>query len=332
MGRMAIIVVLTLLFSLAIVGYNMNRRANAAVDNYVGYYCSTRAHDIASSGVEIYIRKLAENPDLPAGTYVISSIMGGVDTVTLASLPGDSLSMTSVGSYNGFSFSVQNKLYPVVANPPTIYGAATLQATQSSALYLNGNTEISGVDTSPPDWPSPSSPGELAGVSYNILPSTTFPGAPSIVGNPPTEQVPSLPDYASWANQMIRLANNVYNNANFSSANFGTYQNPQITYINGNTQISGTVTGVGILIVNGSLTVTGAVNFYGLVVVADSASVETSTSLKGTVQIYGGIVVAGKNVSYSEKGTVNVYYSSEAIANIRNNMKPLKYLIADWWE
>ncbi len=336
MGRMALIAVLTLVFVLSIVGYNMNRRATDAVDNYVGYYCQTRAHDIASSGVEVYIRKLAENPDLEAGTYTINPIMGGTDQVTLSSLPGDSLNMVSVGNYNSFSFTVKNKLYPVTANPPTVYGAATLQAGNSASIYFNGNTAITGLDTSPPGsgWPAADTSLGVAGIAYNIQPSTTLPGQPTITGDPPTEQVDSMPDYTAWANEMIRLANNVYNNGNFSSVNFGTQQNPQITYVNGNTQIDGgaTVTGVGILIVNGNLTVKGNVNFYGLVVVVDSATVNVSTSLNGTVQVYGGIVIAGQNVSYSEKGTVNVYYSSAAIDNIKTNMKPLKYLIADWWE
>lgn len=333
MGRMAIISVLTLLFALSIIGYNMNRRASDAVNNYIGYYSVTRAHDIASSSVETYIRKLAENPSLPKGTYSINPIMEGSAIVKIDSLPGDTLKLTSIGSYNGFIDTVQNKLYPVLVQPPLIYGATTVDATNSSSIYMNGNAQISGVDTSPPGWAAPSSPGEIAGIAYNITPTFSGKGTSNVTGNPVTEQVLNFPDYTTFASEMIRLANVVYNNGIFAGPyTFGTQTSPQITYFTGNTTIAGNATGAGIMIVNGNLTVSGTVNFDGLMIVADSATVQTSTSLTGTVQVYGGIVVAGKNVSYTEKGTVNVYYSSRAISNIQSNMPPLKYLISDWWE
>jgi len=156
MGRMAIIVVLSLLFTLSIVGYNINRRATSAVDNYVDYYSNTRAHDIASSAAEIYILKLRNNP-LLRGTFTVDPLLGGTATVEIDSIVGaydslagqslDTLLMTSTGIYNGDTDIAMNKLYPVPLTIPPPPGAVSISAGKSATIKIAGNALTSGVDT-----------------------------------------------------------------------------------------------------------------------------------------------------------------------------------------
>ncbi len=331
MGRMAVIAVLTLIFSLSIIGFNLNRRATDAVTNYVGDYDQTCAEDVASSAAEIYILKLKESPSLN-GTFTIDSILGGSATVNIAQVATDTLKMTSVGTFNTFNDTVTNKLYAVPIDIPPVAGGVSMSASKSASLTVSGTATISGVDKNPdgtPVLPADS----VAGIALN---STASSGSISLNNNingrgtvtPDTEVVSNLPDYTSFADEMIRLAT-VYTGQTFSSGTLGTDASPQITYFTGTTKITRPVTGSGILIVNGNLDMSGQFTFHGLVIVYGSGSITVTQT--GTSSIYGGVVLAGSNISYVQKGTSLVQYSSTALKDVRDKTVG-KYLIADWWE
>lgn len=331
MGRMAVIAVLTLVFSLSIIGFNLNRRATDAVKNYVGNYDQTCAEDVATSAAEIYILKLKDNPSM-TGTFAIDSILGGSATVDIAQLATDTLKMTSIGTYNTFSDTVKNKLYAVPVNIPPVFGGVSMSASKSASLTVSGTATISGVDKNP-DGTLASPPDSVAGIALN---STASSGSISLNNNingrgtvtPDSEIVSNLPDYTSFADEMIRLAT-VYTGQTFSSGTLGTDTSPQISYFTGTTKITGPVTGSGILIVNGNLDMSGQFTFHGLVIVYGSGSITVTQT--GTSSIYGGVVLAGTNTSYVQKGTSLVQFSSSALNNVRNRTVG-KYLIADWWE
>lgn len=331
MGRMSIIAVITLVFTLSIIGYNLNRRATDAVENYVGNYDQTCAEDVASSAAEIYIYKLKESPSL-TGSFTIDPILGGSATVTIAQVATDTLKMTSVGTYNTFSDTIKNKLYAVPINIPPIMGGVSMSASKSASLTVSGTATISGVDENPDGTPV-LPPDSVAGIALN---STASSGSISLNNNingkgtvtPDTEVVTNVPDYTSFADEMIRLAT-VYTGQTFSSGTLGTDANPQITYFTGTTKITGPVTGSGILIVNGNLDMSGQFTFHGLVIVYGSGSITVTQT--GTSSIYGGVVLAGSSTSYTQKGTSLVQYSSTTLKNVRTKTVG-KYLIADWWE
>lgn len=331
MGRMAAIAVLTLVFSLSIVGVNLNRRATEAVNNYVGDYGRTAAEDIASSAAEIYILKLKDTPSLQ-GTFTIDSIMGGNATVIITSVSTDTLTMTSIGTFNTYTDTVRNKLYAVPIDIPPLAGGVSMSTGNSASVTVTGTAAINGIDTNP-DGSLASPPDSVAGLALN---STAPTGALSLNMNikgkgkiyPDSERVTNLPDYTSFADEMIRLAT-VYTGETFTDATLGTDSKPQITYFTGNTKITGSVTGSGILVVNGNLDMSGSFTFHGLVIVYGSGSI--SVTQTGTSAIFGGVVLAGDNTSYTQKGTSLVQYSSKAIKDVRNGTVG-KYLIADWWE
>ncbi len=338
MGRMAIISALTLVFALAIIGYNINRRSTDAVNNYVGYYDYTCARDIATSAVEIYLLKLKENPTL-RGAFSISSIMGGsavVNIVELVSGTLDTLRMTSVGTYNTVVDTVINKLGAVPITIPPISGAVGMSTGRSASIKISGNAQTSGVDKNLNG--TPVSPADsVAGIAINLTsPSGNISVAATatVTGNgsisPDTERVASLPDYTSFADQMIRLAT-VYSGQTFSSSSppLGTDSNPQISYITGNSMMTGTFSGSGILIINGNLTMSGQFSFHGLIIAYGETNISITTT--GQSNVYGAVVLAGTNTSYTQSGSSIVQYSSSAIKNIANKTVG-KYLIADWWE
>lgn len=345
MGRMAIIAVLTLLFALAIIGYNINRRADAAVTNYTEYYSHTRSHDIASSAVEIYIRKLAVNPWL-RGTSTIDPLLGGSATVTIDSIQGvydssastslDTLLMTSVGTYNGQTDTVQNKLYPVPITIPPIKGAVDMSSGRSATIKISGNAQTSGIDMNP-DSTYPSVGDSLPGIAINSTApgsNVTVSSTASVVGNgsvnPDTARVSDLPDYTSFADKMIRLAN-VYNSQTFSSSSapLGTPSKPQISYVTGNTTMTGTCSGYGILIVDGNLKLSGQFTFDGLIIAYGQANITIQTT--GQSNVFGAVILAGTNTAYTQSGKSFVQYSSGVIHRVQEGTVG-RYLIEDWWE
>ncbi len=346
MGRFAIIAVITLLFSLSIVGYNMNRRATSAVNNYTNYYSETRAEDVASSAAEIFIRKLNEDPTM-RGTYTIDPLLQGSATVRIDSITGvydtlagqalDTLMMTSVGVFDGDSDVIMNKLYPVPLQIPTPPGAVSMSAGKSVSIEIGGHATTSGIDTNVING-SPA-PDSVAGVAINsATPSSNISVDDNVFGKggmvPDTMRVSGTANYTTFANAMIRLAT-VYSGETFSSGTLGTDLAPQITYFTGDTHITGPVTGSGILIVDGALNISGQFTFHGLVIVYGtttiSASSTSSYTQEGASAIYGGVVVAGENASYSQQGSALVRYSSAAIQNVQDKTVG-KYLIMDWWQ
>lgn len=345
MGRMAIIAVVTLLFSLSIIGYNINRRASAAVQNYAGYYDETRARDIASSAAEIYIRELAVNPSL-RGTSTIGSLLGGSAIVTIDSIVGvydssagahlDTLLMTSVGLYNEDSVTIVNKLYPVPIVIPPIKGAIGMSAGESASISITGDAQTSGIDMNP-DSSALASPDSVAGIAINSSdPSdnVSISATASVKGNgalsPDTARVSGLPDYTGFANEMIRLAK-VYNSQTFSSSSapLGTPSSPQISYVTGNSTMTGTCSGCGILIINGDLKMSGQFTFQGLIIAYGQTSISIETT--GQSMVYGAVVIAGQNTSYTQSGKSIVQYSSSVIHKVQETAVG-RYLISDWYE
>lgn len=334
-----------LLFSLSIVGYNMNRRATSAVNNYTNYYSETRAEDVASSAAEIFIRKLNEYPTI-RGTFTIDPLLQGSATVEIDSITGvydtlagqslDTLLMTSVGVFDGDSDVIMNKLYPVPLQIPPPLGAVSMSAGKSASIEIGGNATTSGVDTNVING-SPA-PDSVAGVAINSsTPSSSISVNDNVFGKgglvPDTMRVSGSPNYTAFASAMIRLAT-VYSGESFSSGTLGTDSAPQITYFTGDTHITGPVTGSGILIVDGSLNISGQFTFHGLVIVYGTTSISTSSTSftqEGSSAIYGGVVVAGENTTYSQRGNALVRYSSAAIQNVQDKTVG-KYLIMDWWQ
>ncbi len=338
MGKVAMLSVLTLLFVLGIVGYSLNRRTSDAVNNYAGYYEEDVARNIATSAVEIYILKLKDNPSL-LGDFTIPSMLGGAAQVNISEkIPDDddTLMMTSTGTYGTATFTVKNELYAVMGHIPPILGAVGMSTGKDATIKISGNALTSGKDVNL-DGSAVVPANSVAGIAINLInPSNnvSISATASVTGNgtvdPDTERVPTLPDYTTFADEMIRLSK-VYDGQTFSSSSspIGTDDHPQISYITGNTMMTGTFSGSGILIVNGDLTMSGQFTFHGLIIAYGNTNISIQTTGKSI--LYGAMVIAGENTSYSQSGNSVIQYSSEALDDAASKVVG-KYLIANWWE
>ena len=115
---------------------------------------------------------------------------------------------------------------------------------------------------------------------------------------------------------------------------------PQITYVNGNLDITGKTTGSGILVVTGTLTYSGDSSWNGIILVIGDGLTEYTQNGGGTGQFNGGIFVA--NLAGNPPGTYGasdftinggggngIYYNSCWIAN---SQKPPRMQILSYRE
>lgn len=110
---------------------------------------------------------------------------------------------------------------------------------------------------------------------------------------------------------------------------------PQITLINEpdstkTVTINGNITGAGIMVINGNVKFNGDLIYNGLIICYRETKMEFT--LEGGSSIFGSIIAAGDAVEFKGAGTANVYYSSEAIKEIVDEMVEFGFQVTSWWE
>ena len=127
---------------------------------------------------------------------------------------------------------------------------------------------------------------------------------------PLSQTVSQLAD-AYLAHSHVDLAGGNYS----STGNWGTSAAPQITRINGDAQIQGTIEGYGVLIVDGTLGVAGSFTFHGLVIARGDVQVQVT----GNAGIYGSLLIdnsttADAGYELDVRGNAAIRYDSCALA------------------
>jgi Tfp pilus assembly protein PilX len=120
------------------------------------------------------------------------------------------------------------------------------------------------------------------------------------------------------------------------NSTWGTDASPRITYITGDADISGNISGSGVLIVDGTLSIPGNITFHGLIIARGPVQVD----ITGSVQIYGGIMLAESTTpdagnELSMRGNGAIYYSSQAFSMINSywsSALPQPAKLSSWQE
>ena len=104
------------------------------------------------------------------------------------------------------------------------------------------------------------------------------------------------------------------------------YGDWQVTYHSGSQSIGGSETGAGIWIVDGDLTWSGNAVFEGIVVVTGQLTIQGGGSGK---MLMGAVICGGSAVvDFTNNGTTDIRYSSEAINRARN--AAARYSLVAW--
>jgi hypothetical protein len=207
-------------------------------------------------------------------------------------------------------------------------------------VRLSGNAfRISGHDRNidGSEGPGPSLPGigtsgtpeQVAGqISPSRWEQITGQGTPPSISH--TEGF----DAHRFAEQIEQVATHHLTNPGTYAGNLGNAQanDFRITYVQGDIHVSGGTTGAGILVVNGDLMITGSWEFVGFLLVLGKVRFGGGGS---GVRLYGAMVVSEEVEEVGDpegeleiSGTIDVYYSSEALAMAMNAFT--RYSMVNW--
>jgi hypothetical protein len=204
---------------------------------------------------------------------------------------------------------------------------------QSPNIDLKGTPMISGDDVTMAGVPTgaqvpglaiatPATTATLSAELTGAEPSkvTGLGGAPSLGTIPPL-------DLNTLVAQLQNVADIVLTSSKYSAYNFGNGQAgiTHIAYRNGNVEFKGGSQGAGILLITGNLTLSGNFRFDGVIIVLGSV-----VNSAGTTDVYGAILQGEGGSLVETKGTLNVHYSSEAIA-LANTMAN-RYVSFNGWQ
>ena len=140
----------------------------------------------------------------------------------------------------------------------------------------------------------------------------------------------------SWqdlANGLIPMADLAFDKDGTISGSqtLGTRDMPKITVIEGKAKLSGTVHGAGILIVKDEVKFEGNFYFEGLIIILNNNGADSDAELcfkkAGRKNLFGAIIVAGNSDSELEiGGNTQIFYSSQALANVKDKINTTKIL------
>lgn len=200
----------------------------------------------------------------------------------------------------------------------------------NAQIKLTANAAIDGRDYSlPPDFycsgsgcngtlsTNPAIPGV-----FSVTKSINITGGNKIIGSIITNGISrfSTNYWQDQANALIPQATITLPGGNIAgNMILGTWDNPEITLITGNTKISGNVDGAGILIVMNNIEVELVSTFHyeGIVILIG----DNKFTAQGNARIFGALVAIGDGVDIRVQGSARIMHSSEALANL--NKLPL---------
>ena len=229
--------------------------------------------------------------------------------------------------------------------------------TTFGGITLNGNADVSGVDTNPADWNpadcGPNIPAE-AGIYTNPDAPVNLIGSVNVIGSPAVEyaNIPTstftdfgeidFDDFAALATWILptslspnpALTGTGHCNVALMS-NWGEplsrthpcYNHFPLLYAPNGLSVSGNGRGQGILVVNGDLGISGGFEFYGIVIVSGVFNNGTGS---GNAQVHGTLLV-GSNAQITDvssyRGTPQIQFSTCAVERAILNNSSLSRLL-----
>ena len=339
MGKGLVIIVLGISVIIGFYILKLNANSKENLSTTVNMFEQTQARLIANSGVEIYLEKLKADTSMKGNTYTNNDLFGGTYDITMVG-PDSLVRVTSTATFLGVTHTsvveAETDRLPIFPIPAALY----VDAQTVSKAKINGNITISGYDHDINGNLSGSgndllgiavdNPADVPTILSNIGGSATVEGTG---GSPSVSAVPNAIDWQAYAED---VANNpdiiITSAADFALyTDLGTVAQPKTTFINGNIQISNSLTGCGIMVVNGNLKINSSFTYRGIIIAYKSS--EIKTELNGTAKLYGGMIISGTSAElWISNGSFKLFYSNEALQTIAQLLKTRRFNIVSWYE
>ena len=134
MGRSSMIMVLGFTTALLMIGSNISKVSNAAMDNYTYYNNSAMAHSVAGAGINMASRAIFENSLWRAG-FSNKQFANGTFSVTVSDIGNNRVKMVSIGTFFGTQHVVACVLQPSSFSRYTYYSV-----TDQNGYWVGGDT------------------------------------------------------------------------------------------------------------------------------------------------------------------------------------------------
>ncbi|HPN87659.1 MAG: hypothetical protein BWX52_01898 [Bacteroidetes bacterium ADurb.Bin013] len=346
-----LVVAVMLLAVLVLVGFTAAIMTSTDSKISANYRRSNEAFFNADAGVETVLAYLRTNTVTYPTVDATPSIING------GTCPAGQCVQLSMTVPSGYAFSGTVNLYGYnVANRRFVFrmtGTGSNNATRTIETYIRKNTSVpenadgavamygggpqvafktgggGGYAVDGHDYPVPANPncnGSACSTSptglpaipglFTVMAPTTTGNVSAHLGGVPTQTmgISREAEYNAFAQMIIDSGGT---GAPLYQTTLGTRANPAVTVIPNGSTLNGSGNGAGIIIVEdgGSLQINGNFEYEGLVILRGSGRVFGS----GTGNIYGSLVT----VSHLSKlidltGSINLFYSSAALANLSN--------------
>ena len=351
MGNHAIFTVLGLMVFFGMVSTTLNTNEAQSTKNVSAFVTNDAARDIAYDALNL----ARLNVDTGLANMNISSfplrgsLLGGTYSVTataITSAGGDTVQLSSTGTYEGTSYTVQTSLFHNVKYFPPTYKAALRFWTSPSGSYCYSETTLvdgRDHDTSGNLMPS-SSATRLADISV-----LTSKDSATVASYMPTYkvQVDPLSYSLSYidtlaANSYYYSAQGAYTIRKINNQTWGSGTNPVIVCVDARycsyAEFDGQNTGTGILILRGNVRIPGNLHWNGLVIVyASTGSSNLWIQNGGSTKIVGSLMLGGSSsgIQIDQLGEAQVLFSSTALRAVKNVARLNKYFVntvSQWYE
>jgi hypothetical protein len=347
MGKMALLVVMSLSLVVGIITYTINKSKNTLVENVTGFQKYTSARNIAHTGVNMMLSKMDAN-DTSVTNYLqpnmqamkIFNISSGICTVyaRLASVDTSKRDTVDLIARSRFMDTTRYMKIRLRRQPvpfPTVGEAVGLRIpdanfTMSGTPSIDGrNHTIGGALTAQPDTSNKPGVGVLnpADTTQVLLYGSKIDGTKDVVVDS------NMSNPISYVEEYINAADVSYTTGTYgSNMTWGSVSEPWIVSVEGDVKFSGNIEGWGILIVHGDITLTGTFTFHGLVVAYKEMQIDV-TFAKGTPDVIGGLLMAGPAGStFDMRGSSAISYSKDAIELAKYINKLQWYKVVYWYE
>ena len=350
MGRMAMILVMSLVLTAGIIGYSINQSKSYTVENVSGFQKYVTARNIAHTGVNMVLRALDRNDTsyvnkLSRGetARLNTNLMSGVCSVSVKLTNPAFLDTIDITSKSIFMDTAKQMTLRLRRQPvpfPRIGEAVGLRVSNVD-FRMSGSPKIDGFNHDIDGNLLAPSANDVPGVGVlSTTDSSNVAAYNSKIDGTKDELVDlGMSDPALFVNDYISAADRVFNAGVYgSNMTWGSAAAPQIIYSNGTSgkvKFAGSIEGWGILVVRGSLEVSGNFKFHGLVIAYNDVTIEKDTLAltTGTPDIIGGLLMAGNSGSRFEmKGNDKIAYSKDALELAKYINKLQVYRVMRWYE
>jgi len=268
---------------------------------------------------------------------------------------------------NGMTDEIAEKRFVIIEStgyhgtnisPSNAWKVKVKGITSKELNLFNVNSSLAFDDLTPNVNISPSAAFNISGKDHDVLTTDPIAGAPPIsaiaatgnfnatdtvdmaakvalgqINGASPEVKTGIPDnmdiaaMVAWAKANAPMANRtngeVAGTPPTPASPFGDWQ---VTYHSGSQSISGNEKGAGIWIVDGDLTWSGTAVFQGILVVTGQLTIQGGGSGK---MLMGAVICGGSAVvDFSNNGTTDIRYSSEAISRAQN--AAARYAMLAW--